>query len=102
MLRVAVAVWLGNAAAVLSGCWGAVPRRAQQTGYSRTSIYPHAQRVAQAVVNAQAGGSSDEALGADKARLRADNEACGQPGLVRSHCPRPSNTRWPPRVPRWA
>ena len=27
MWAVAVEVWIGNAAAVLSGCWGAVTRR---------------------------------------------------------------------------
>lgn len=75
MVSVAVDVWIGNAAAVLSGCWGAVTRRAQQTGYSRTSIYNHAQRVEQAVINEQTGGSSYEALWADNARLRAENEA---------------------------
>ena len=37
MLRGAVDVWIGNAAAVLSGCWGAVTRRAQQTGSTVTS-----------------------------------------------------------------
>jgi hypothetical protein len=71
----AVDVWMGNAAAVLSGCWGAVTRRAHETGSSRPAIYHHAQRVEPAVVNEQAGGSSDEALGADHARLRAENEA---------------------------
>ena len=75
MLSVAVDVWIGNAAAVLSGCWGAVTRRAQQTGYSRTAIYKHAQRVEQAVVNEQAGGVSYEALWADNEHLRAENEA---------------------------
>jgi hypothetical protein len=75
MLSVAVDVWIGNAAAVLSGCWGAVTRRTQRTGYSRTAIYKHAQRVEQAVVNEQAGGVSYEALWADNARLRAENEA---------------------------
>jgi len=75
MLSVAVDVWIGNAAAVLSGCWGAVTRRAQQTGYSRTSIYNHAQRVEQAVVSEQAGGISYEGLWADNERLRAENEA---------------------------
>jgi hypothetical protein len=75
MLSGAVDVWIGNAAAVLSGCWGAVTRRAQQTGYSRTAIYKHAQRVEQAVVNEQAGGVSYEVLWADNARLRAENEA---------------------------
>jgi hypothetical protein len=75
MLSVAVDIWIGNAAAVLSGCWGAVTRRAQETGYSRTSIYHHAQRVEQAVVNAPARGVSDETLWAENARLRAENEA---------------------------
>src|SRR5438876_1171873 len=58
MLSVAVDIWIGNAAAVLSGCWGAV-----------------SQRVAQAVVNEQAGGVSYEALWAENARLRAENAA---------------------------
>jgi hypothetical protein len=75
MLSVAVDVWIGNAAAVLSGCWGAVTRRAHQTGYSRTSLYHHAQRVEQAVSNEQAGGISYQALWADNERLRAENEA---------------------------
>jgi hypothetical protein len=68
MLSVAVDVWIGNAAAVLSGCWGAVTRRAQQTGYSRTSLYNHAQRVERAVVNEQAGRISSEALWTENAR----------------------------------
>jgi hypothetical protein len=75
MVSVAIDVWIGNAAAVLSGCWGAVTRRAQQTGYSRTAIYKHAQRVEQAVISEQAGGISYEALRAENARLRAENEA---------------------------
>ena len=75
MVSVAIDVWIGNAAAVLSGCWGAVTRRAHETGDSRTSIYHHAQRVEQAVANEQGGGVSYEALWADNARLRADNEA---------------------------
>jgi hypothetical protein len=75
MLSVAVDMWIGHAAAVLSGCWGAVTRRAQQTGYSRTAIYKHAQRVEQAVVNEQTGGVSYEALWTDNERLRAENEA---------------------------
>ena len=66
---------MGNAATVLRSCWGAVSRRAHETGSSRTSIYNHAHRVVQAVVNEQAGGVSYEALWADNARLRAGNEA---------------------------
>jgi hypothetical protein len=75
MVSVKVDVWIGNAAAVLSGYWGAVTRRAQQTGLSRSSIYTHAQRVVQAVGNEQAGGLSYEVLWAENTRLRAENEA---------------------------
>jgi hypothetical protein len=32
VLNVTVATWIGNAAAVLSGTWGAVTRRAQHRG----------------------------------------------------------------------
>jgi hypothetical protein len=75
MLSVAVDIWIGNAAAVLSGCWGAVSKRAHTIGYSRTTLYKHAQRVVQAVGNEQAGGVSYEALWAENARLRAENAA---------------------------
>lgn len=78
MLNLAVDAWIGNAAAVLSDTWGAVTRRAQQSGYSRTSIYHHAHRVVQAVFNEQAGGVSYEALWEDNERLRAENEALWQ------------------------
>ena len=36
-----------NAAAVFSGCYGAVTRRAEQAGCSRQTIYEHARRVEQ-------------------------------------------------------
>jgi len=74
MWSVTVDVWIGNAAAVLSGGWGAVTRRAQETGYSRTAIYNHAQRVEQAVGNEQSGGVRDETLWAENERLQAENE----------------------------
>src|SRR2546426_4222807 len=75
MLRVAVGVWIGQAAAVLRGCWGAVTRRAPQTGVSRTSREHHAQRVAQAVGNAQAVGGSDAA----RATAAEGHEAAARP-----------------------
>src|SRR5215813_7129967 len=62
VLNVPVETWIGNAAAVLSGAWGAVTRRAHQSGYSRTAVYMHAQRVVQAVASTQAGGISYDAL----------------------------------------
>ena len=73
-MSVAVNSWIGHAAAVLCGRWGAVTRRAREVGYSRTAIYNHAQRVTQAVVHEQEGGGSSEVLWAENARLRAENE----------------------------
>jgi len=75
MWSLAVNIWIGNAAAVLCGRWGAVTQRAREVGYSRTAIYRHAQRVTRAVVHEQEGGGSAEALWAENARLRAENEA---------------------------
>ena len=78
MVNVTVATWIGNAAAVLSGTWGAVTRRAHQSGSSRTAVYTHAQRVVQAVANEQAGGISYDALWQENERLKAENEALWQ------------------------
>ena len=39
MLTFPVEEWVGNAAAVLSGVWGAVTQRSAQSGYSRTAMY---------------------------------------------------------------
>ena len=78
MLTLPVEQWIGNAAAVLSGTWGAVTRRSEQSGYSRTAIYTHATRVVQAVVNEQAGELSYEELWAENERLRADNQELWQ------------------------
>ena len=69
---------MGNAAAVLPGTWGAVSRRARQSGSSRPILYHHAQRVVQAVFHAQAGGSSYETLEEDNERLRGAHAALGQ------------------------
>jgi hypothetical protein len=78
VLKVTVATWIGNAAAVLSGTWGAVTRQAQQSGYSRTAVYTHAQRVVQAVASEQASGISYDALGQENERLKAENAALWQ------------------------
>src|SRR4029434_2849179 len=80
VLNVPVETWIGNAAAVLSGAWGAVTRRAQQSGYSRTAVYTHAQRVVQAVASAQAGEISYDALWHENERLKAENNALWQAG----------------------
>jgi hypothetical protein len=78
VLNVTIATWIGNAAAVLSGTWGAVTRRAQHIGYSRTAVYTHAQRVGQAGASAQAGGISYDALWQENERLKAENAALWQ------------------------
>ena len=78
VLNVTVATWIGNAAAVLSGTWGAVMRQAQHSGYSRTAVYTHAQRVVHAIVREQAGGISYDALWHENERLKAENEALWQ------------------------
>ena len=75
MLTLAVEHWIGNAAAVLRGAWGAVTRRSEQSGYSRTALYTHAARVVQAVANEQARGISYEALWAQNKQRQAANEA---------------------------
>src|SRR5205823_14856374 len=82
MLSLAVNIWIGNAAAVLCGRWGAVTRRAREVGYSRMAIYYHAQRVTQAVVNAQEGGASSEAFWAAIARLSAENAALWEAWVI--------------------
>lgn len=53
-------------------------RRAQHSGYSRTAIYTHAQRVVQAVASAQAGGIYYDALWQENERLKAENAALWQ------------------------
>src|SRR5919197_1208247 len=78
MLNVPVETWIGNAAAVLSGAWGAVTQRAQHSGYSRTALYMHAHRVVQAIASEQAGGISYDALWHENERLKAENAALWQ------------------------
>ena len=78
VLHGTVEPWIGNAAAVLSGAWGAVTRRAHQSGYSRTAVSTHAQRVVQAGASEQAGGISYDALWHENERLKAENDALWQ------------------------
>ena len=78
MLNGTVETWIGHAAAVLSGAWGAVTRRAHHSGSSRTAVYMHAQRVVHAVASAQAGGISYDALWHENERLKAENDALWQ------------------------
>jgi hypothetical protein len=78
VVHVTVATWIGNAAAVLSGTWGAVTRRAHHRGSRRTTVYTHAQRVVQAVTSTPVGGLSYDALWHENERLKAENAALWQ------------------------
>src|SRR5262245_57323428 len=89
MATLSVLTWIGNAAAVLTGPWGAVTAQTQQANCSRQAAYTHAQRVQQAVTEAQTAGPSRAQLRADCERLQqenrqlweawADSVTCGPP-----------------------
>jgi hypothetical protein len=78
MATLSVLTWIGNAAAVLCGPWGAVSRQARQAGCSRQAAYDQAQRVHQAVADAQAGGPSREQLLQETQRLQEENRQLWQ------------------------
>jgi len=68
MFSFSVVTWIGNAATVLSGRWGAVSRRAREVGCNREAMYQQARRVEQAVVAERAGDPRCEALLAENQR----------------------------------
>jgi len=70
-----VATWIGNAAVVLGGRWGAVSQRAQEVGCSREAIYQQSRRVEQAVAREQTGSPSYDEVCDENQRLRDENEA---------------------------
>ena len=78
MATLSVATWIGNAAAVLSGRFGAISQRAKEADCSRQAMYNQAQRVEAAVACEQAGGPSYEALRAENAQLQSENDALWQ------------------------
>src|SRR5271155_2950653 len=47
MNTLSLGTWVRNAAAVFSGCYGAVTRQAKQAGCSRQTVYDHAHQVEQ-------------------------------------------------------
>ena len=62
MANLSIFSWIGNAAAVLTGGWGAVSWQARAAGCSRQTAYAHADKVAAAVRDASGGGPSRETL----------------------------------------
>ncbi len=47
MNTLSLRTWVRNAAAVFSGCYGAVTRQAEQAGCSRQTVYDHARLIEQ-------------------------------------------------------
>jgi hypothetical protein len=78
MKKLSVLTWLGNAAAVLCGRWGAVTAQTQEAGCSRQAAYDHAQRVHQAVTDAQSEGSPRAELLRQLDQLRQENRQLWQ------------------------
>ena len=74
MARLSIASWIGNAAAVMCGSWGAVSKRAREAGCSRQTVYEHAARVEQAVGDVVGGGADHQQLEQENQRLRRENE----------------------------
>lgn len=75
MASLSISAWIGNAAAVVWGTWGAVARQAREAGCSRQTVYQHAERVEQVVAEDRQGRPGREALLAENRRLREENQA---------------------------
>ena len=73
MPTLSVLTWIGNAAAVLTGAFGAITQQTLQAGCSRQVAYQHADKVQQAVHDAQLPGPSREQLLGDNQRLAEEN-----------------------------
>ena len=73
-----ILTWIGNAAAVLTGCFGAITQQTQQAGCSRQVAYQHADKVQQAVKDAQLPGPSREELLHINQRLTEENRQLWQ------------------------
>jgi hypothetical protein len=78
MPTLSVLTWIGNAAAVLTGAFGAITRQTQQAGCSRQVAYQHAHKVQQAVKDAQLPGPSREQLLQENQRLAEENRQLWQ------------------------
>ena len=73
-----IRTWIGNAAAVLTGAFGAITQQTQQAGCSRQVAYQHADKVQQAVEDAQLPGPSREELLRENQRLTEENRQLWQ------------------------
>jgi hypothetical protein len=70
MFKLPVRTWVLNAAAVFSGCHGAVSRQAEQSECSRETVYEHARKVEQRLAGEPGADAALAELGAENQRLR--------------------------------
>jgi hypothetical protein len=87
MARLSVLGWIGNAAARLCGNHGDVSQQARSAGCSRQTVYDHADKVRQAVQDAQLPGPSRQQLLAENALLREENRQLWDAYLDAVDCP---------------
>ena len=94
MGRLPIVSWIGNAAAVLVGGWGAVSRQAQAAGCSRQAAYEHAEKVEAAVRDAAAGGPSREQLQQQLRQQAAEIAALKKRLAAATEFPQPEQQRF--------
>ena len=73
MRTIPIGRWIANAAAGLTGFYGAVTEKAQETGCSRQCIYDHTYKVVAAVEAQHSGGPTREELIHQNEALRREN-----------------------------
>jgi hypothetical protein len=73
MLTIPLPTWIANAAAALTGAYGAITRQAEAADCSRQTIYDHARKVQVAVADAQDGGPTRAELIAQNQQHRHEN-----------------------------
>jgi hypothetical protein len=73
--RFSVTTWIGHAAAVIGGHWGAVSQCAAEVGCSREAMYQQRRRVEQAVARAHTGGPRYDELCNENKHLRDEDQA---------------------------
>ena len=94
MAKLPIVTWIGNAAAVLVGGWGAVSRQAQAAGCSRQAAYDHAEKVEVAVRDATGGGPSREQLQQQLRRQAAEIVALEKRLAEATEFPQPEQQRF--------
>ena len=76
MLILCFVTWIRNAAAALVGSYGAVAQQAQQAGCSRQTVYQHAHKVQQALVQAHQPCARCQQLLHENQQLRQQLQHC--------------------------